>query len=229
MEQINLSSSEEENPFEEQLAVDKINRQFRQESRLKGIIREFSIFNDSHLHQMLKKKHRGKSEFHINLALVDATPEHEFVLAYDWLITTIICSLATLLIVYVCWFSSMQISSSTASILTAFSVTFCAIIFLITLLKTDNRVQLFSRYGHVPIIEFINNKPSRSALSEFIKILQQHIESAQQSTDLSAKELLSLELKELRRLHKEAITSLAHYEQAKKQIFSNRAFKSHSG
>ena len=229
MEQINLSSSEEENPFEEQLVVNKVNRQFRQESRLKGVVREFSIFNDTHLYQMVKKKHRRKREFHINLALLDTSPKHEFILAYDWLFTTVICTLGTLFMIYICWFSSMEISSSSASVITAFSVTFCSIIFLITLLKTDNRVQLFSRYGHVPIVEFINNTPGRSELSEFIQILQQHIESTQQNTSLSVKELLSLELKELRRLHKEAIISVDHYEQAKKQIFDNRAFKSHSG
>jgi len=229
MEQINLSTSEENNPFEEELVVNHVNQQLRQESRLKGVVREFTIFNDTHLYQRVKKKHRGQNEFHINLDLVDQNPKSEFTLAYDWLMTTVISSLVTLLMVYLYWFSAMDFNSSTASIMTTLSISFSSIVFLITLLKTDHRIQLFSRYGRVPVVEFINNKPSPAVLSEFIKLLRQHIVQARKNTSLTTKEQLSMELKELRRLHNESVISLEDYEQAKKDILNNAAFKSPSG
>jgi hypothetical protein len=226
MEQIVLNPADDTNPFEKELVVNQINQQFHQESRLKGIIREFTLFNDSYLYQLIKGKHRAKIAAHINLELVDATPKRELVVAYDWLITTIFSALVSALMLYICWFSSLQIGLSTAYLITAFTLSFSAIVFLVTILKTEHRVQLLSRYGHVPVIEFINNSPSQHALAEFIALLQHHIIQTQQSSSLTTKEQLSLELKELRRLHKNSLISLSHYEQAKIEILNNSAFKS---
>lgn len=228
MEQININTTDENNPFEEELVVDKINHQLCQKSRLKGVVREFSIFNDSHLNQVIKREHRKKREFHISLALLDAKPQHERVIAYDWLITSIIGLFATLLMIYICWFSAMQVGSTNAYIITAFTISFCFITFLTAMLKTDNRIQVFSHYGRVPIIEFFKNNPSKNALEEFVGALQNQIENNQQNSGLEIKELLSLELKELRRLHNQSIITQAQYELAKINIFKNEAFKSQS-
>ena len=224
MEQINLSASRGAGMFEEQLEVNKVNQQFRQESKIRGVVREFSIFNNTHFYQLVKKKHLGKSEFNLNLALLDSKPKSEFTFSYNWLIASAICTLVSLLAIYISWFSTVQVNSTVASIVSTLSVTLCAIVFLTMLLKTEHQVRLFSHYGHAPIIEFIDNNPNKKALSKFIKILRQHIEYAQRNANLSVKESLSLELKELRRLHEETAISLEHYELAKKNIFDNRAF-----
>jgi hypothetical protein len=226
MEQIVLNPADDTNPFDEELVVNQINQQFCQESRLKGVVREFTIFNDSYLYQLIKGKHRTKITAHINLELVDATPKRELIIAYDWLITTVFSTLVSALMLYICWFSALQIGLATAYLITAFTLSFSAIVFLVTILKTEHRLQLLSRYGHVAIIEFINNSPSQHALAEFIELLQHHIIQTQQSSNLTTMEQLSLELKELRRLHKNDLISLSHYEQAKIEILNNRAFKS---
>ena len=229
MEQINLNPGNSDNPFDEKLTVDKINQQFRQENSLKGVVHEFTIFNDIYLNQMIKKKHRNKSEFHIDMDLLDASPKHEFILAYDWLITTIFSSLTTILILYIFWFSNIQVHLTTAYIITAFSVSFSSIMLLVTLLKTDSRVELFSRYGAIPVVKFINNNPSKGVLTEFLNNLHLYVTHAQRISTRNTQELLSMELKELRRLQTESIISLDLYEQAKKNIFSHKAFKSISG
>ncbi|MCW8827288.1 MAG: hypothetical protein OQK78_12790 [Gammaproteobacteria bacterium] len=225
---INLNPTGENNPFEDQLVMQQINRQLIQENRLKGVMRQFTIFNGSHLHVIEKRKHHQPRSFHIKLELLDKKPEQSSTVAFDWLITTVISSLVTCLMIYLSWFGEMEFSSTTSSIITTLSISISAIFLLTTLLKTESRVELFTRYGRIPIIKMLHNSPNQKEFSQFVDSLSRYIDLAQQHGSLATKELLSQEIKELRALHGAGMIPLESYEQAKTDIFSHEAFSSSS-
>ncbi len=230
MEEIDLSTSEDITLFtdEEQVAVKTINHEFSQESKLKGVVREFTIFNDIQCYQSVKRKHGGKHKFRVNLTHLNPKPKRDFILAEGWLITAAISTVLSFMLVYIGWFSSLQFNHQAVFIITALTISFSVIAFLITLLKTQDRIRLFSNCGCAPILELMNNKPDRESFAAFMELLSSHIIKAQHSADLSATERLVLELKELRRLKDESVITEAVYEQAKQKIFKNKAFKSES-
>ena len=228
MEHINLASNEDITDFtdEEQIPVKKVNHKFRQESKLKGIVREFTIFNDTQCYQRVIRKHGGKHKFRTNLSYLNPQPKRDFILANRWLIAAAISAILSYILVYVGWISSIKFSQTIISMLAALSITFCFIALLIALLRTNDRIVLFSRYGHAPILEFINNNPDSRQFLQFIKTLRKHILQAQASLQLSITDQRKHELKELRRLKSEAVITEAHYERAKKRILKNQAFTS---
>jgi len=228
MEEIDLSTDEDITQFtdEEQVAVKKINREFIQENKLKGIVRKFTIFNDIQCYQSVKRKHGGKHKFRVNLTHLNPKPKRDFKLADSWLITAAISAILSFLLIYMGWFSSMQLNHQLLFMLTAFTVSFSVIALLIALLKTRDRILMFSNCGCAQVLEFINNTPNRESFNEFIDLLSSHIIKAQQSSGLTPTERLVFELKELRRLKDENVIPVNEYELAKQRIFKNKAFTS---
>lgn len=228
MEEIDLTAHEDITLFtdEEQVELDHVNEEFRQESKLKGIVREFTLFNDIHCYQSVTRKHGGKHKFRVNLTYLDSKPRRFYNLASGWLITAGISAILSFLLVYLGWYSGMQVNQSIAIILTTLSATFSFIALLLALLKTQDRVIYYSRFGHIPILELINNSPNRQAFSSFVQTLSSQIIQARQKSQLDTTARLTMELKELRRLKDEGVIPDTHYEQGKKRIFRNQAFKS---
>lgn len=226
MERIDLASIDDITDFtdEEHIQVKKVNHQFRQESKLKGETREFTIFNDIQCYQKVKRKHAGKHKFRINLTFLDPHPKRDFIVADNWLIIAAISAVFSFLLVYVNWFSQIKLSQTILSIMTVLSLSFCFIAFLIALLKTRDRIVLFSRYGNAPILEFINNNPDSQAFDEFMNNIRDHILQAQAGSRINTTDRLKLELKELRRLKSETVIDDTSYEQAKHKILKNSAF-----
>jgi hypothetical protein len=228
MEEINLSTNDDITLFtdEEQVAVDNINQKFTQQSKLKGLVREFTIFNDIQCYQTVKLKHGGKHKFRINLSHLDPKPKRDFVLADNWLITAVISAILSFLLIYIGWFSAMQVDQHIFIIITALCISFCFIAFLFAMLKTQDRFLYYSQCGRAPILELINNNPDHESFTEFINLLSSHVIKAQSSADLNPTEKLVMELKELRRLKDETVIPESDYEQAKQKIFRNKAFSS---
>ena len=226
MEQIDLRTSEDITQFtdEEQVAVDKINHEFVQENPLKGETREFTLFNDIQCYQAVRRKHGGKYKYRVNLSHLDPKPKREFILADNWLIIAAISGVIGFMLVYIGWFSDMQFDSQIMVILSALSICFCLIAFLIALLKTRDRVLLYSYYGRAPVLELMNKNPDRASFAEFMALLSEHISQARENSTINSTDRLVAELKELRRLKDETVISEAVYEQAKKRIFRNPAF-----
>lgn len=229
MEEIDLSAREDDITLftdEEQITVKMVNQEFRQENKLKGIIREYTIFNDIQSYQSVKKKHGGKHKFRVNLTYLDPKPKREFILADNWLITAAITSILSFLLIYIGWFSSMHFSQNVITFLTILCLSFCFIAFLIAALKTNDSILFYSKFGRAPVLELFNNNPDRGSFSEFKDTLSRHIISAQHEAKLNTTKLLALELKELRRLKDETAIPTSIYEEAKKRIFRNKAFTS---
>ncbi|MDJ0881812.1 MAG: hypothetical protein QNJ56_09200 [Gammaproteobacteria bacterium] len=228
MESIDLSSNEDITQFtdEEQVDVNQINQEFVQENKLKGEAREFTIFNDSQCYQSVRLKHGGKYKFRANLTYLNAKPKRSFDLAEGWLITAAITAIFSFLLVYLRWFSQIQMDKQILTMALSLSITFTLIAFMVGLLKTRDRILFYSKFGHVPVLELMNYKPDRESFKQFIDQLSSYIIKAQHAADLSATDALVMELKELRRLKDETVIAESQYEQAKKKILQNKAFTS---
>ena len=231
MEEIDLSHQEDITLFtdQEHVSVKKINFEFTQHNKLKGELREFTVFNDIQCYQKVTRKHRGKQKFRVNLSNLDPMPQREYVLADSWLIVAAITAVISFMLIYVGWFSDIQINSNMIMILTSLSITLSLIAGLLAILKTQDRLILFSRCGRAPILEMMNNVPDRDTFLEFSDNLSRQILLAGQNSPASPTERLALELKELRRLRNEEVIPESQYERAKKRIFKNKAFKSDNG
>ena len=226
MESIDLSSSQDITQFtdEEQVDVKQINHEFVQENKLKGEEREFTIFNDGQCYQSVRLKHGGKYKFRANLTYLNAKPRRSFELAEGWLITTAIASILCFLLVYLRWFSQIQMNNQLLTVALSLSISFSLIAFMVGLLKSRDRIMFYSKFGQVPVLELINHKPDRESFKQFIDHLSSYIIKAQHAADLSPTESLVMELKELRRLKDETVIAESQYEQAKKKILQNKAF-----
>jgi len=226
MERIDLSATEDITQFtdEEQVAVKQVNHEFLQESKLKGEAREFTIFNDIQCYQSIQRKHGGKYKFRANLTYLDPKPRRDFILADNWLITTAISAILSFLLVYLLWFSQINLDRSILTIATSLFISFSLIAFLVTLLKTRDRILFYSKFGRAPVLELMNRKPDRESFKQFLDLLSSHIIKAQHSAGLSPTDSLIMELKELRRLKDETVVPESLYEQAKKKILQNKAF-----
>lgn len=228
MEEIDLTSSNDTTFFtdEEKVVVETINAEFRQEHKLKGEVREFTIFNDIHCYQSVKKKHAGKHKFRVNLSCVNPQPKREFKRADNWLISAAIIFILSLLLIYLGWFSHFNLNKHVMTILAIFSLSFSCILFLYALLKTQDKILFYSQYGQIPVLELMNNRPNKNDFSEFINTLSTHIVKAKHGNQIDQAECLRSELKELRRLKDETVIPESVYEQAKKLILRNNAFTS---
>lgn len=225
MEEIVVGSIGEVSGPDDEVTINKVNREFHQESKLKGVVREFTIFNDIYCIQMVKKKHGKEQKFRVNLTYLNPEPQRIFILAKRWLLTAFFSIGLSAVIIYLGWFSNLQIDQSLLWILTSLIVSFSFIAFLITSLRTSNKIILYSRHGHAPILELLNKNPDRESFFDFINELQKTIVNAQQRSQLKATDQLTLELKELRRLKDEKMLVEKEYEKAKKNIFGNSAFR----
>lgn len=231
MEEIDLSHPEDITLFtdDEHVAVRNINFEFVQNSKIKGEIREFTIFNDVHCYQKVTKKHRGKQKFRINLAYMDPMPKRDYILAYNWLFVSAISAVVSFMLVYIGWFSKLQLNSQIMFILASMSITFSLLSVLIAMLKTQDRLLMYSRCGRAPVLEMMNNNPDQESFQNFSDSLSRQILLASQNSSASPTEKLALELKELRRLRNESVITALQYDRAKRNIFKNKAFKSDNG
>ncbi|MCK4841213.1 MAG: hypothetical protein KAT04_04945 [Methylococcales bacterium] len=216
---------------DEKIVVTKINKEFKQQDKLKGVERQFTIFNNIYCSQMVNKKHGKKQNFYVNLTYLNVKPQHVFSIAWNCLITTAVFFIVSILFVYLEWFSSadgwfksLQIDGAIVSVSVSLTVSLCVIFLLMTILRTHDSFFLLSRHGGIPILEFQNNKPEKKSFDLFFDKLKAHIVKAQQISKLEPTRQLTLELKELRRLKDEKMIAEDLYEKAKNTIFSNSAF-----
>jgi hypothetical protein len=228
MEEIDFTNCEDITLFtdEEQVKVNRVNEEFTQHSKLKGLAYHFTIFNHNHCYQHITRKHGGKQKFRVNLCYLDPKPIHRFKIAESWLIGSAILAIISLMLIYLNWFRASELDPSLGFTLTVLSTTLCLISFLFALLKSEDRMVFYSQYGRTPILELLNRNPDRKSFTQFLQSLSSHIVSAQAHAGLDKTQLLVQELKELRRLKDETVIHEAHYENAKKRIFRNKAFKS---
>lgn len=198
-----------------------INSNLVQQCKTKGEIRNFEIYNDKFIkiktHDLF-----GEKSYHINLSMLEPWPIHHRQIAWRWLIA-FIYFLFTTIVFFTYQYRHPDIASSATLlpfIIFFFLLTLVSLLFL--LYQSPNVTEFRSRYGGCPIISLLHNKPDMDSFAKFSKEIKARVLAASQNVTFDKKQMLSFELKELRRLKENKILSERDYINAK-----NRVMKMH--
>lgn len=232
MAEVNVESVEIDlEPFEdstttnfsdnEQIPVEHINFEFEQLNKLHGIYRHFTIFNDTHLYQSIKIKHKRKYKFRIDLAFLDPRPFRTRVKAWKWLYLSLALAGLDAALFFSGWLDTFSIG-----FLGAFTaITVVAIMCLLAFFyNSHDRVFFRSQYGKIKLVELINKNPDNDSFRSFVNKFIMQINKSKTAKGLNQNKFLAKELRELRRLKDESIIPDGSYEKAKLLIFKHEAF-----
>lgn len=225
--EIDLESSEETTWFsdEEKVAIEKINFEFIQASKIRGIYRKITIFNDHHCYQSIKNKHKRKYKYRIDLSFLDPRPFRERKIAWNWIYGSIGLSLISVLMIYLGWFAELFLPSTQYNISLIVVISAMAISLLMFMHNTYDKVVFKSQYGRVKFIEVINKYPNKNTLRKFIARFTMQVKKVKAKRNFSQSKFLTRELQELRRLKNEEVISEKEYESGKALIFSHKSFQ----
>jgi hypothetical protein len=84
--------------------------------------------------------------------------------------------------------------------------------------QSPNVTEFRSRYGNCSLLRLFYNKPDSESFRHFVAELRTRILAASQAVTLDKQQMLSIELKELRRLADEGVLSQEQYRRAHQRI-----------
>lgn len=217
--EITLSSDFDD---DDHLKPERINTEYVQEQRFKGVRRRFKIFNDTQLYYSLKSfKHKDNKQHRINLSYVNARPERDCVVAWKWLSTAIATIVWSMLLVYVGIFT--QYKADFIVIVGVLLGTFSMLAIMVFYYQTQDKLIYKSFVADIPLFEVTNHKPGNKEFDTFMITLRKHIEQGQASMNMHQR--LVGELKDLRRIRDEGTISNEQYESARTVIFKHEAYQ----
>ena len=219
MTEITLSSDIDD---DEHITPERINSEYVQEQRFKGVKRRFQIFNDTQLYYSLKSfKHKDNKQHRINLSYVNAQPERECVVAWKWFSTAITTIVLSMLLLYVGIFT--QYKADFIVIVGVLLGTFSMLAMMVFYYQTQDKLIYRSSVADIPLFEVASHKPGNTEFDTFIITLRKYIEQGQAS--MSMHQRLVGELKDLRRIRDEGTISNEQYESARTIIFKHEAYQ----
>ena len=225
--EIDLESNEETTWFsdDEKVAIDKIDFEFTQSSKIRGSYRKITIFNQHHCYQSIKDKHKRKYKYRVDLSFLDPRPYRERKIAWIWLYGTIGLFVISVAMIYLGWFSNL-FSPSTyyeTSLVTVISAMLISLLLFIH--NSYDKVIFKSQYGRVRFIELLNSYPDKKSFRKFLSMFKKHVKNEKAKNNFSQSKLLTRELQELRRLKNEGVISGSMYESGKALIFKHESFQ----
>jgi len=207
---------------DEKIPVEHVNIEFEQTSKLRGIYRQLTVFNDTHCYQSIKNKHKRKYKYRLNLAYLDPRPFRDRHIAWRWLYA----GLALLGVDAALIFSGWMNSGSMITLGLFIAATAVALMTLMAFFYfTHDTVYFRSQFGKIKLMELINNNPDNDSFRAFINQLVMQINKSKTDSNKNNSQLLTSELQQLRRLKDETVISEEVYENAKLRIFKHDAFK----
>lgn len=229
MEQIDITSPDDDTLFtdEEHVAVESIDFQFEQSSKVRGIYRKLMVFNGNHCYQSIKNKHKRKYKYRIDIAYLRPRPYRVHNIAWKYLYAALGGTVVSAIMIYIGWFSGLFNSSPGSYITTAVIITLAStlILFLLFAHNSYDKILFKSQTAGVDLIELLNQYPNKDVFRAFVGKFMVQIKKARAMKKLTPAKFLTLELKELRRLRDETVITEAQYEQGKKRILGHSAFK----
>ena len=230
MENIDLSSPDEDDTLftdEEHVVLDKVDFEFEQENKIRGIYRKITIFNGNHCYQSIKNKHQRKYKYRVDIAYLNPHPFREHKIAKNWLYSSAAFFLASLLLIFFGWFSDFI--PVTPGVFYSTTTVVCVSAMLISLLlfahNTYDRVIFRTQFGNVKLIELINKYPNKDDFRKFVGRFIVQIKKARAQKRFTTSKFLARELREIRRLRDETVVMEEEYQSAKTIIFKHNSFK----
>ena len=232
MTQVNIESAEIDlEPVEddnttnfsdnEKIPVEHINFEFAQLSKLQGISRKITVFNDTHCYQSIKNKHQRKYKYRFDLAYLDPRPFRTRTVAWKWLYVSLALWALNVVLVFTGW-----LETSSANFLGLFiGITVTALMTLLAFFYySRDKVFFRTQYGKIKLVEMINKNPDTDSFRSFITKFVMQINKCKTAKSYNQNKFLARELQELRRLKDEAVIPTGSYEKAKTLIFKHEAF-----
>jgi hypothetical protein len=226
MERISATPTEEiiiEDLFEEDAdEIREVHARFVQDSRFKGIRRDFTIFNKTHLLQSLQsfKNKRGNTH-RINLQFVRQAPERHRQFAWRSLQVFGVCFVLSVIPACVWYFTKFK--SEYLLVASLLLVVAGVIALLLFFYRSRDTYVYRSIAAGVPLIELDYHKPSRTEFDAFTDRLEAYIRRAQ-SSGMNRQQMLAGELKDLRRLKDAGLLSEETYANSRTLIFRHKDF-----
>ena len=188
-----------------------------QESRFKGEVRRFEIYNDKFIKINIRNVF-GDKTYHVNMGMLEPWPTLHRRISWRWLLGLSYFGLATLIFgIYL----YLNPDNETIGRLIPF-ITLLLLLALAALLmflySSPNVMEFRSRYGNCPLIGLLKNNPNKQEFRHFTDELKTRVLAASQVVTFNKKQMLEIELKELRRLTNEGILLEQEYQQAKERV-----------
>jgi hypothetical protein len=206
---------------DEQIPVEHVNFEFEQTSKMRGLFRKLTIFNDTHCYQSIKNKHQRKYKYRIDIAYLDPRPFRIRTVAWKWLYASLALLGLDLVLFLMGWLDNITVNS--LGLVTG--ITVVSIMCLLAFFHYSRDIVFFrTQYGRIKLVELINKNPDNEVFRRFINKFVMQIKKCQTAKGLNQAKFLVRELQELRRLKNETIVPVESYEKAKKMIFKDKAF-----
>ncbi len=203
------------------IPVEHVNFEFEQASKLHGLYRKITIFNDTHCYQSIKNKHQRKYKYRIDIAYLDPRPFRSRVRQWKWLYAAAVLLVLDLTLILTGWIDASSVNSLGAFVGITVVTLMCLIAFFYY--KRD-QVYFRTQYGKIKLIELINKNPDNESFRRFINRFVQQINKSKTAKGFKQNKFLAQELRELRRLKDETVIPVESYEKAKQLIFGHEAF-----
>ena len=207
----------------ENISVDHVNFELEQSSKMHGIYRKITVFNDAHCYQTIQNKHSRKYKYRTDIAYLDPRPfrSRRRSWRYLYLASALLVIDAVLLIGGFVDTSSINFLGLFVGLLVVGIMSLLAFFYY-----SRDRVFFRTTYGKIRLVELINKNPDSKSFRSFINNFVIQINKAKTARGLTQAKFLARELKELRRLKDEGVIPENSYEKAKQLIFKHEAFTS---
>lgn len=225
--EIKLESSEDTTWIsdEEKVSIDHVNFEFEQSSKLRGVYRKMSIFNDNQCYQSIRNKHDRKYRYRVDLSYLDPRPFREKKTAWNWLLGSMGLLLVSAALIYIGWFSGLSVRSANFEIAAIVVISAMLISFMLFIHKSYDKIIFKSQYGRVKFLEMLYKYPDKDSFRRFIKQFIKQVKTEQAKNNFTQSDLLSRELQQLRRLMNEDVISEEQYESGKALIFKHDTYQ----
>jgi len=234
MEKIELNTPEDEITLftdKEHVVMDKVDFEFVQSNKLRGIYRKITLFNGNHCYQSIKNKHKRKYKYRVDIAFLNPCPFREHNIAWNWLYSSIALLLTSMVMIYIRGYTEWLALEYKQLYLTALIVALSSacIALLLFAHNTYDKIIFRTQFGNIKLIELLNKYPNEDAFREFISRFILQIKTARKQKEFTASIFLAKELRELRRLRDEQVITEKEYQTAKVVIFKHDSFKANRG
>jgi len=209
--------------FDQEIDAAKLDEKLAQTNTLKGTHREYQLYAPNHLLlNLIEGKKTKAKNFHVNLAWLNAEPQHNKIVVWKWLYWALGAGALAGLSLYLGFSETDKLNYYLmAGTITITASLICSLIFIY--LMRDEFI-FRSLYGDVRLFLMENKKPSQKEFDQYFIKLQQAIVNAQSS--ISVSDRLVGELKMCRRLRDEGIINDKTYTIARTAIFKHGQYKS---
>lgn len=195
----------------------KLNSTLHQESNARGEKRTFEIYNDKFI-KIITNNIVNNHNYHLNLTMLAPWPVRHRNISWSWLLAVMYFSFTTL--AYTSYLFYFQESGKLERLL-PFIVIFLLLSlgsFLMFLYQSSNVMEFKTRYGNCVVLSLLYNKPDKKEFKKFVEEIKLRSMTASQAVKIDKKQMMEIEMSELKRMRDEGVLATHDFEEAKSRI-----------